>query len=59
MKQYNISDVRSGISDIEKASGDALRDHNETADLWKVVYKINQDAHQLLHDLDRYTVSND
>ena len=54
MMKYNIKEVRESIKIIENLSGECLQSKPDQEMMRAILYKINQQAHNTLHDIDHY-----
>ena len=56
MMKYDIKEVRGSIKIIESLSGDCLEQKLDLETIRDVLYKINQQAHKTLHNIDHYVI---
>jgi len=54
MMNYNINEVKESIKIIENLSGECLQNKPDQEMMRAILYKINQHAHNTLHNIDHY-----
>ena len=52
--KYDVNEVEKEIKQIEKLSSEGLADKANAAMMRSLLYKINQQSHNILHNINNY-----